>query len=236
MNTIALWVVVPSFALTILVVGSHVWGTPNRVRRRRRQRQLHQLNEAQEQHRASKSGLEIDWVRYREIPKAELIEIVNRSGWALQEERLEERAWSLQFVYAPAEAQSSVEGSALRQRPVGDSAASNGLRRDPAVAVHATGMQHEQGRDGGSSSVARLGPEQHYWTKRMNRQIGLAFVYGVCGLIVLAGTFGSFTPGDGSRFYIMLTVGVVLCVLFAVAVVKARRLAQKLAAARVSSH
>jgi hypothetical protein len=86
-------------AVLVLLLGAQVAGTPDVVRRRRRQRQLAEL----EQVRADTgSRLEIDWLRYKELPKQELLERLGKYGWHHAGDQVGKNSWLLCFSRDPA--------------------------------------------------------------------------------------------------------------------------------------
>ncbi|RCW43120.1 hypothetical protein DFQ14_1077 [Halopolyspora algeriensis] len=96
------------------------------------------------------------------------------------------------------------------------------LRQDPVVAARAEEIKRDNGTDPLSPTQLNWARERHkYWAKRFNRQVALAFFYGIFGTIILFGTLGSFEPGDGSRFYVMLAIAVVMLSLLGVAMFRA---------------
>lgn len=290
-NAIALWILLPSLALTVLVVGATALGTRRGVRARRREEQIARLDQAAAERRGRQQNFEIDWVRYREIPKAEIITMLGKHGWSYRGEELGDKAWVLRFDLVPAEAHGNVRettsqhriatelqaaepdvrgqyrldtsqygdlsqaeirtaveaagwsvtgtdpasaGGVLLLSRLGVTTLTNGdgpfvegvapaeLRGDPAAVARAEEIKREKNFDPLSPEQLNWARERHkHWAKRVNRQVGLAFFYGIFGLIILFGTLGSFEPGDGSRFYVMLAIAVVLLLLFGVAVLKA---------------
>ncbi|RRO18168.1 hypothetical protein EIL87_07940 [Saccharopolyspora rhizosphaerae] len=64
--------------------------------------------------------------------------------------------------------------------------------------------------------------ERHrMWAKKFNRQFGLAFLHGVVGVITLVGALSSSEPAGGTRYYVTLSIAVLVLVLFGIAVLKA---------------
>lgn len=97
-NTIGLWLLLPSLAVLILQQVALVVGVPAGVRRRRRERQLAELEQRQAD---GERTLEIDWLRYKEIPKPELLERLGKHGWHHLGDQFEENAWLLRFSLDP---------------------------------------------------------------------------------------------------------------------------------------
>jgi hypothetical protein len=78
----------------------YVIGLPRGVLRRRRERQLVEL----EQVRAANRGreFEIDWIKYKEIPKSELLDVLGKHGWHYVGEQVGGKSWLLRFSLEPA--------------------------------------------------------------------------------------------------------------------------------------
>ncbi|MEV6897235.1 hypothetical protein [Amycolatopsis sp. NPDC051372] len=92
-NSIALWLLLPALSLVVLVLAAQVAGTPRATRRRRRESQLCRL-----QSLGSGTSLDLDWLEYREIPKAELLDVLGGQGWMLCAEDVGDTAWTLHFT------------------------------------------------------------------------------------------------------------------------------------------
>lgn len=116
LNTIAIWILLPSFALMTLVVGATALGTPRGVRARLRQRQLGELEQREAECRSRQREFEIDWVRFREIPKTEIISALSKRGWAYRGQEITDEAWLLKFALGPAEAHGKAAETNSRQR------------------------------------------------------------------------------------------------------------------------
>jgi hypothetical protein len=91
-DAIALWILLPSLALVVLVTGAQAFGTPRSTRRKRHDAQLARLRSL------SGSSLELNWLEYKEIPKPELLDVLASMGWQPSGETIGERAWTLRFT------------------------------------------------------------------------------------------------------------------------------------------
>ncbi|GAA4857904.1 hypothetical protein GCM10023222_05880 [Saccharopolyspora cebuensis] len=200
-------------------------------------------------------------MRYREVPKNEVISTLGGHGWHFRGEELGDRAWTLRFVLAPAHAGEAVREGASRHRIAAELGGAEPDERgryrldlsqyadldpaevraaadvagwsitgsDPASAGNVLLLSRSGGRARvvGSDRLDWARGRHEHWTKQFNRQVVLAFAYGIVGLLVLFATLGSFDPGDGSRFYVMLAIAIVLLCLLAVAVLKAMGVRRK---------
>lgn len=97
-NTIGLWLLLPSLAVLLLQQVVLVIGVPVGVRRRRREQQLAELERKQA---GGERTLEIDWLRYKELSKPELLERLGKHGWHHLGDRLEKNSWLLRFSLDP---------------------------------------------------------------------------------------------------------------------------------------
>jgi hypothetical protein len=100
LNTITLWILLPSLAIVILLQLSLVIGPTRGHRRRRRVRQLEQLEQVRAAHQAQ--DLDIDWIDYKEIPKAEIINVLGKHSWQYVDEHIGGNSWLLRFSLEPA--------------------------------------------------------------------------------------------------------------------------------------
>jgi hypothetical protein len=111
-NTVTLWVLLPSMAVLVLVLGAQAVGTPRGVRKRRRERQLADLEQVRA---AAGATLEIDRIRYKEIAKDELLERLGSHGWHQVGEQIGEKAWLLRFSLDPTAEQRPDSGRRLAE-------------------------------------------------------------------------------------------------------------------------
>ncbi|MEV4649087.1 hypothetical protein [Saccharopolyspora sp. NPDC049357] len=96
-NAIALWILVPSLILVVVITVGTALGTPRGVRDTRRERQMAQLDQGAAQERVRQHTFQIDWLDYREISKPEIVSILSKHGWAYRDEELGDKEWLLRF-------------------------------------------------------------------------------------------------------------------------------------------
>jgi hypothetical protein len=99
-NSIALSLIIGSLVLVLLATVPYVIGLPRSVRRRRRVRQLEQLEKVRAAHQGQ--DLEIDWIDYKEIPKAEIINVLGKHSWQYVDEHISAKSRLLRFSLEPA--------------------------------------------------------------------------------------------------------------------------------------
>lgn len=96
-NDLALWIFIPSLLLFTVVTVATALGTPRGVRASRRERQLARLEQLAQEQRARQQAVEIDWLDYREIPMAEIVDMLRQYGWAYRDDELGKKGWLLRF-------------------------------------------------------------------------------------------------------------------------------------------
>jgi hypothetical protein len=196
-NTISLWLLLPALAVLVLLLGAQVAGTPDGVRKRRRQRQLAELEQVRA---AAGSRLEIDWLRYKELPKQELLERLGKYGWHHAGHQVGESSWLLCFSRDPA----NRERPDCRQR-LGEELATAQPDADGSYRLD-------------SSQYADARERNNHWAKQFNRQVLFAFLYGFTGVSILVGT--ALSAGDGN-LYPLPVISVIVLALCGIAVTKA---------------
>ncbi|WP_116050381.1 hypothetical protein [Amycolatopsis palatopharyngis] len=100
LNTITIWIFVPSMTVIVLVQLSLIIGPTRGHRRRRRVRQLERLEQVRAAHQGQ--DLEIDWIDYKEIPKSEILDVLGKHGWQFVDEQIGGQSWLLRFSLQPA--------------------------------------------------------------------------------------------------------------------------------------
>lgn len=104
------------------------------------------------------------------------------------------------------------------------------LRTDPAVVERAREIERTQGFDPLSEyRLDRARERNALWGKRFNRQVGLAFFYGVVALILLGVTVAG-GVADGTPAWFAPAITAVVLTLFGLAIVTARRIRKHRAA------
>ncbi|WP_019813534.1 hypothetical protein [Saccharomonospora saliphila] len=93
-DTIALWLLLPSLAVILVIIFARVLDAPTEVKQRRRNKDLTTLREL-----AGSPGptLEFDWLRCKDIAFAELRRELGRKGWHFVDEELTSTGWLLRF-------------------------------------------------------------------------------------------------------------------------------------------
>lgn len=104
------------------------------------------------------------------------------------------------------------------------------LRTDPAVVERAREIERSQGFDPLSEYRLDRARERHaFWGKKFNRQVALAFLYGVVAFILLGVTVAGGVP-DGTPAWFAPAITAVVLALFGIAIVTARRIRKHRAA------
>jgi hypothetical protein len=99
-NALSLALIIGSLAVMLLATIPYVIGLPRSVRRRRRERQLEWLEQVRSAHQGQ--DLEVDWIDYKEIPKAEILDVLGKHCWHFADEQIGGRSWLLRFSPQPA--------------------------------------------------------------------------------------------------------------------------------------
>ncbi|MEW2501642.1 MULTISPECIES: hypothetical protein [unclassified Amycolatopsis] len=261
-DSIALWLLLPSLALVVLVLAAQVAGTPRATRRRRRESQLGRLRNLR-----TGTSLHLDWLEYREIPKPELLDVLARQGWTLRTEDVGETAWTLHFARQtePAEVGSArtrlagelaaaepdvhgrylLDASQYPDLPLSDvrhAAESAGwevrrtaqdsarpsleLARPGTTTVHdlTDGPFTVAGEPPSATALDAARQKHKLYARQFARQVRLALFYGFIGVFVLVGTL---TSADGSTFWLLLAVSLIVLALCGLAVAKAATVRQR---------
>lgn len=94
-NAVNLLLVIPSLAVVIVLGLIQAVGVPDSTVRRRRDAQLSELREAVA---APGHRIELDWLRFKEIPKDRVLALAGEHGWRFDGESVREQSWLLQFA------------------------------------------------------------------------------------------------------------------------------------------
>jgi hypothetical protein len=95
-DRIALVILLPSLALLFLTILATIVVRPVNSRQRRYHRQLAELGNVLAD--ASGITLELNWLRYGEIPKPEVLELAAKHDWKFTTDEITAKAWSLRFT------------------------------------------------------------------------------------------------------------------------------------------
>lgn len=93
-ETISLWIVIPSSALLVILAIITVFGLPSSVIERRKYQQSTQLQAAI---RTTQDLLEIDWVKYKYMSRQYILDILQKNGWQYVDQAIDKNAWWLRF-------------------------------------------------------------------------------------------------------------------------------------------
>lgn len=164
----------------------------------------------------------LDRTRYVNVPLADLTSAATATNWQVVDTGLDTVVL----------ARPGTTTASFQHGPFLDGASPETLRTSPAVAERAREIQRTRGFDPLSAPNLNRARERHtFWGKQFGRQVRLAFFYGFVGLLMLGITFGGSVP-DGNPSWITLAITLIVVALFAVAVVKARRI-RKLRSAEI---
>lgn len=78
-NTLALWVLIPSGVLSLVLMLMVAVDAPRSVVRRRRRRQRADLEQALNE--VGRGEPTLDWMRFKDVPKQELVDMAGKRGW-----------------------------------------------------------------------------------------------------------------------------------------------------------
>ncbi|MEY7970457.1 hypothetical protein AB8O38_00495 [Saccharomonospora xinjiangensis] len=161
----------------------------------------------------------LDTSRYGDLTSGEIARIVHDSGW-----RKSGKAPIVRGEVARV-TQSGTTIVSTAQDPFAGASVPDELRTDPEVLARAAEIAREKGFDPLAPQVLEHARDKHRaWGKRFNRQAALAFLYGFVGVFLFA---GSVVTAEGERFYLLLTVSLVVLALFVLTVVKASTIRRK---------
>ncbi|WP_181777070.1 hypothetical protein [Amycolatopsis pittospori] len=94
-NAVNLLLVVPALAVVVVLGIVQAIGVPDGRLRGRREAQLLALRDSVA---ATGDRMELDWSRYKEVPKERVLALAGEQGWTLTGEEIQERAWVLRFA------------------------------------------------------------------------------------------------------------------------------------------
>ena len=100
-NALALWVLIPSGALSLVLMLMVAVDAPRSVVRRRRQRQRADLEQVLDEVGGGEPTL--DWMRFKEVPKQELVDMAAKCGWHYRDQEVRGNSWLLRFTKDPHE-------------------------------------------------------------------------------------------------------------------------------------
>lgn len=100
MNDISLALVIPSSVFLVALAFGSVIGVPRRVVQRRYQRQLAGLYQLAAGHTVG-DRLDVEWMRYKELPKSQIMAVLGEYGWHYHGQDYENRSWLLYFARHP---------------------------------------------------------------------------------------------------------------------------------------
>src|SRR5882724_9009902 len=105
LDALALWILIPSIAVIIVIAVAGAWGTPKWLHRRRQQRQHAKLIAAVANISSGTPTFVVYWDQYRDMAKIEIVALLRANGWAYQEKDIiSATGWALAFEYAPGQA------------------------------------------------------------------------------------------------------------------------------------
>ncbi len=93
-NAVNLLLVIPSLAVVIAIALVQAVGVTDGTLRKRRAAQLAAL---QESVAASGDRFELDWLRFKEIPKDRVLALAGEHGWSFAGEEIQDNTWLLRF-------------------------------------------------------------------------------------------------------------------------------------------
>ncbi len=99
-DTLALWVLVPSGALSLVLMLMIAVDAPRSVMRRRKQRQRASLEQALNE--VGRGEPALDWMRFKDVPKQELVDMAGKRGWHYLDQEVRGNSWMLRFTRDPA--------------------------------------------------------------------------------------------------------------------------------------
>lgn len=95
-NTLALWVLIPSGVLSLVLMLMVAVDAPRSVVRRRRQRQRADLEQALNE--VGRGEPTLDWMRFKDVPKQELVDMAGKRGWHYSDQEVRGNSWLLRFT------------------------------------------------------------------------------------------------------------------------------------------
>lgn len=96
-ETIALWIVIPSSALLVLLALFTVFGMPSGAIERRKNQQLTELKESLS---TARGFLEIDWMNYKYMSQQYILDVLQDNGWQYIDQAIDNNSWWLRFSSA----------------------------------------------------------------------------------------------------------------------------------------
>lgn len=96
-NALQLLLIIPSLGVVIVIGLVQAIGVTDGTLRKRRETQLGELRQAVA---GSGDRIELDWLRFKEVPKDRVLALASEHGWRLDGESVQDRAWLLRFARA----------------------------------------------------------------------------------------------------------------------------------------
>ncbi|WP_037316874.1 hypothetical protein [Amycolatopsis orientalis] len=94
-NAVNLLLVVPALAVVVVLGIVQAIGVPESTLRGRREAQVRALRDSVA---VPGARIELDWSRYKEVPKERVLAVAGEQGWTLADEEIQEQAWVLRFT------------------------------------------------------------------------------------------------------------------------------------------